>query len=98
MDFGAIGALDHVTIRHDAVEVDEKAAAAGKFLAARVKGFDSYRRRFDPANQFGKLILRVYCRGREQKHYRGTHKNKRSLDFGKARGTNCFHFLLSIAC
>src|ERR1043166_5756679 len=55
--FGTIGAIDHVTIRDDAVLVDEETAAAGEFFAARVEGFDCDRRRLDATNEVWEIVL-----------------------------------------
>ena len=43
MNLGAIRAFDYVTIRHDAIDIHEKTAAARKLFAARVESFDRYR-------------------------------------------------------
>ena len=45
--------VDDVTVGDDAIEVDEEAAAAGEFLTARVKGFDSNCGWFDTTDELG---------------------------------------------
>ena len=57
MNFGAICAVDYVTVRDDPILVDEKAATACKFLAPRVEGFDCYCGRFDPTDEIREFIL-----------------------------------------
>ena len=57
MHFGAISAIDYVTIGDDAILVYEKAAAARKFLSSCVEGFNRNCGGFDAPNQIGKFIL-----------------------------------------
>jgi hypothetical protein len=59
MDFGAIGSVDNVPVRDDAIFVDEESTAARKFLAARVEGFDGHGRRFDAPDEIRELILGI---------------------------------------
>jgi hypothetical protein len=61
MDFGPVGALDYMAVCDDAINIDEEAAAAGKFFAARVEGFDCDGGGLDTTDEFGKLILCVTC-------------------------------------
>ena len=58
VNFCTVGALDYVAISHDAIYVDEKTAAARQLFAAGIERLNRHGRRFDPANQFGKSILR----------------------------------------
>ncbi len=58
MDFGAMRAFDHVTIRDDAIVLDKEPAAARKLFATRVERFNRNCRRFDTADEFRKKILR----------------------------------------
>ena len=57
MYLSTVSAVDDVTIGYYSIHADEKAAAPGKLFAASIEGFNRHRGRFDPANQFGKLIL-----------------------------------------
>ena len=57
MHFGAISAFDHMPVCDHAIHIDEKAAPARKFFTSGIEGFNCYRGRFDPADQFWKLIL-----------------------------------------
>src|SRR6266404_1152308 len=94
MDLSAVGAFNHVPVCYDPIDVDEKAAAARKLFAVSVKGFNCYRGRFDPADQFGKLILRESWRRRDCKQSGCANENK-NLEVGAAR-VNYFHCALSI--
>src|SRR5260221_3456614 len=93
MDLSAIGAFNHVPVCYDPIDVDEKAAAARKLFAACVEGFNCYRGRFDPADQFGKLILRERWRRRDYKQSEYAEDNE-NLEVGTAR--DYFHCALSI--
>jgi hypothetical protein len=59
VDISAECAFDNVTIGDYPVFIDEKSAAASEFFSARVKGLNRHCRRFDPAHEIGKLILRA---------------------------------------
>jgi len=43
MDFSTVSAINHVTIRDDAVHVDKEAATARKLLPTRIESFDGHR-------------------------------------------------------
>jgi hypothetical protein len=58
VNFGANCALENVTVRDDAIGVDEEATASRKLLAARVESLDCNRGGFDATNEFGEKILR----------------------------------------
>ena len=69
MDFGAIGPVDNVPVRDDAISVDEESTAARKFLATSVEGFDGHRRRFNAPDEIGELILSINGRRDGQKEH-----------------------------
>src|SRR6266404_1091056 len=94
MDLSAVGAYNVVPVCYDPIDVDEKAAAARKFFAASVVRFNCHRGRFDPADQFGKLILGESWRRRDCKQS-GCAKENKNLEVGAAR-VNYFHCALSI--
>jgi hypothetical protein len=57
MNFGAMSAIENVTVRDDPIGVNEEATAAREFVAARVESFDCHCGRFYAANELGKNIL-----------------------------------------
>ena len=59
----AESAFNHVTIRNDAVPVDEETAAAREFLALRIEGLNRDGGGFDAPDEIGKFILRAAFRG-----------------------------------
>src|SRR5260370_31733658 len=74
MSCGPVSALNHMTISADPVRIDEESAATREVVAARVKGFNCYRRRFDTTHQLGQQILTV-CRYDYGDEYDDTEKN-----------------------
>src|SRR6185436_7180924 len=62
MDLGAISALDDVAVGDDAIFIDEEAAAARKFLALRIEGFNGDGGWFDAANKVREFVLRARAR------------------------------------
>jgi hypothetical protein len=40
MNFGAVSAVDYMTICDDSIDVNKEAAAAREFFAARIERFD----------------------------------------------------------
>jgi hypothetical protein len=57
MNFRAMRVFDDVAIGDDAICIDEEAAAARQFFAARIESLNRDRRWFNAANEFGKNIL-----------------------------------------
>ena len=94
MNFTAIGTIDHVAIRHDAISIYEEAAAARKPFSPRVESFDGHRGWFDSSDEIRELILRV-CPRQGQRKDKSAEEKSNSV-FYKARAINCLHYVLSI--
>ena len=50
MYFSAVGAFNHVPVSYDAIDVDEKAAAACELFTAGIEGLDCHGGGFDAAD------------------------------------------------
>ena len=57
MNLGAMCAFEDVTIRDDAIVLDEEPAASRQFLAARVESLDRNCGGFNATNEFRKDVL-----------------------------------------
>lgn len=74
MNLRTISVFDDVAVCDYAIHIDEKAAAAGKLYAARVKGCNRYGGRLYATDQVGKQVLssrsysrvRCSCQGEDQ--------------------------------
>ena len=57
MDLGAMCAFEDMTVRDDAIVLDEEPAAARQFFTARVESLDSDGGGFNATDEFGKKVL-----------------------------------------
>ena len=89
MHFGAISAIDHVTIGDHAILIYEKAAAAREFLSPGVECFNRNGSRFDAPNKIGKFVLRVRVGYTNRDRAKSDESDRHAANIT----TSCVHYL-----
>jgi hypothetical protein len=57
MNLGSYSAVNHMSISHYSVTIDEKPAASRELFATPIERFNRYRRWLDTTDQFWKDVL-----------------------------------------